>query len=72
MRLKQQSAFSLPVNAIGPVLMISGHSIHPEHALIEHTLKVNEAEMMGMRSLTTSMHLAQCLVMGLLHRQEKQ
>ena len=55
-----------------PVLMISGHSIHPEHALIEHTLKVSEAEMMGMRSLTTSMHLAQCLVMGLLHRQEKQ
>lgn len=55
-----------------PILMISGHSIHPEHALIEHTLKVSEAEMMGMRSLTTSMHLAQCLVMGLLHHQEKQ
>ena len=55
-----------------PVLMISGHSIHPEHAIIEHTLKVTEAEMMGMRSLATSMHLAQCLVMGLLHREEKQ
>ena len=55
-----------------PVLLLSDHSIHPEHASIEHSLKVTEAEMMGMRSPAASIHLAQCLVMGLLYRQENQ
>ncbi len=55
-----------------PSLVLTDHSIHPCKEVITHGLQVKEAEMMGMRSLSTSMHLAQCLVMGLLCRQEDQ
>lgn len=54
-----------------PILVLTDHSFHPCKNSITHALEIKEAEMMGMRSLSSSMHLAQSLVMGLLYRLEK-
>ena len=53
-------------------LVLTDQSVHPCHSLISHCLKYNEAEVMGMRSLSSSMHLAQSLVMGLIIKKEQQ
>ena len=52
-------------------LILTDPSVHPCHRLINHSLRYNEAEVMGMRSLSCSMHLAQSLVMGLIIRKEE-
>ena len=53
-------------------LVFTDLSVHPCHSLISHSLTYNEAEVMGMRSLSSSMHLAQSLVMGLIIKKEQQ
>ena len=53
------------------ILVLTDHSFHPCKNSITHALEIKEAEMMGMRSLSGSLHLAQSLVMGLLYRLEK-
>ena len=55
----------------GKTLLLTDHSAHPCHRLISHCLRYNEAEVMGMRSLSSSMHLAQSLVMGLIIKKEQ-
>ncbi len=53
------------------VVALTDHNIHPCSRLVDVSLRVSEAEMMGIRSLGSSMHLAQCLVMSLLCHQEQ-
>ena len=58
-------------NKYGKILVLTDHSVHPCHNHISHSLRYNEAEVMGMRSLSSSMHLAQSLVMGLIIKKEQ-
>lgn len=54
-----------------PIILLTDNSYHPCKNRATLVLEVKEAEMMGMTALSCSMHLVQCLVMGLLYRQEK-